>query len=457
MAVLCSKTKTEIRIEREETVQIQAQSDAHSESTPGDRDGVKRLIALVMGLFFAFGLCTVMVDTLIPKLKATFSLSYAEVMLTQFCFFGAYFIVSLPASWLLAKIGYLQSVTIGLVMMAIGCLLFTPAANAGVYEGFLGALFILAAGVTIVQVAANPLAASVGDPTKSHSRLTLAQAFNSLATTIGPQFGAYFILSKALATPDAAKMSAVELAAARSQAAQVVQTPFLIIAVALIVLAAGCWYVRRMAPPAHAQGANGSYKAALSEPRLVLGILSIFLYVGAEVAIGSSIANYLMTPHILGAAPLTAGRLVSVYWGLAMVGRFIGSAVLRKVSPAKVLTVCAVGAGLLAATSGLSSGLVAAVAILAVGLFNSIMFPTIFTLAIEGLGDSAPQASGLLCLGIVGGAAVPLLTGVVADRLGGLSLALFVPVVCYVWIATYGVIARKPHAAGAVAELESPH
>jgi FHS family L-fucose permease-like MFS transporter len=401
------------------------------------------MIALVMGLFFAFGFCTVMVDTLIPKLKATFSLSYAEVMLTQFCFFGAYFIVSLPASWLLARIGYLQSATVGLVMMAVGCLLFTPAANAGIYEGFLGALFILAAGVTIVQVAANPLAAKVGDPTKSHSRLTLAQALNSLATTVGPIFGSFFILSKSLATPDAATMSAADLAVARSQAAQVVQTPFTIIAVVLILLAAGCWFVRRMAPPAHAEGSTGSYKAALAAPRLRLGILSIFLYVGAEVAIGSSIANYLMTPHILGATPLTAGRLVSVYWGLAMVGRFIGSVVLRKVSPGKVLTVCAVGAGVLAAISGLSAGTVAAASILAIGLCNSIMFPTIFTLAIEGLGDSAPQASGLLCLGIVGGAVVPLLTGVVADHFGGLSLALFVPVACYVWIAAYGLITRR--------------
>ena len=412
-------------------------------ATPGAGQNHVRLIALVMALFFAFGFCTVMVDTLIPKLKATFALNYAEVMLTQFCFFGAYFIVSLPASWLVTRIGYLQSATVGLALMALGCLLFTPAAHAGVYEGFLGSLFILASGVVIVQVAANPLAANAGNPATSHSRLTLAQAFNSLATTVGPLFGSAFILSKGLATPDAAKLSAEALIAARQAAAHAVQGPFLGIAACLVVMAVVCWLVRRMAPPARADASAGGGSAALlGRPRWMLGALSIFLDVGAEVSIGSAMANYLMSPHTISAIPTAAGAMVSIYWGLAMAGRFAGAGVLRWVKPGRVLSVCAAGAATLAVASALGSGWLAAATILAVGLCNSIMFPTIFTLAIEGLGERAAQASGLICVAIVGGAVVPMITGLIADR-AGLNVGLLVPAVCYVWIGAYGWLAAS--------------
>jgi FHS family L-fucose permease-like MFS transporter len=407
-----------------------------------------KLIGLMMSLFFAFGFCTVLVDTLIPKLKGMFQLSYAEVMLTQFCFFLAYFIVSAPAGWLLTRIGYLRGVTLGLLVMAGGCLLFTPAAMLGTYPGFLLALFILASGVTTVQVAANPMTASLGDPSKSHARLTLAQAFNSLATMVGPIFGSALILRGNVALPDPATLTAPALAALRRHEAQAVQLPFMGIAVALLALAALCWVLRRWAPVAAAQSGGGATLRLLKNRRLALGAVSIFAYVGAEVSIGSAIANYLMSGHVLGLKPQVAGSLVSVYWGLAMVGRFIGAAALRKLSPGKVLTGCAVGAGCLAAASGLSTGMVAAVTILAIGLFNSIMFPTIFTLAIEELGEETPQGSGILCQAIVGGAIVPLITGFAADRVG-LSLALFVPVACYVWIATYGwLTARSPAHAG---------
>jgi FHS family L-fucose permease-like MFS transporter len=411
-------------------------------ASPSTGQNHARLIALVMALFFAFGFCTVMVDTLIPKLKATFALNYAEVMLTQLCFFGAYFIVSLPASWLLTRIGYLQSVTLGLALMALGCLLFTPAAHAGVYEGFLAALFILASGVTIVQVASNPLAANAGDPKKSHSRLTLAQAFNSLATTVGPLFGSAFILSKGLATPDAARLSAEALIAARQAAAHAVQGPFLGIAACLVVMAVVCWLVRAIAPAASADSAGAGYAALLNRPRLMLGALSIFLYVGAEVSIGSAMANYLMSAHTLSAAPALAGAMVSIYWGLAMAGRFAGAGVLRRVKPGRALSACAAGAATLAVASALGSGRPAAAAILAVGLCNSIMFPTIFTLAIEGLGERAAQASGLICMAIVGGAVVPMITGLIADR-AGLNHGLLVPAACYVWIGAYGWLAAS--------------
>jgi FHS family L-fucose permease-like MFS transporter len=400
-----------------------------------------------MALFFAFGFCTVLVDSIIPKLKATFALSYAEVMLTQFCFFGAYLLVSLPAAWLHSRIGYLQGVAVGLLLMALGCLLFTPAADAGVYPGFLLALFILASGVTIVQVAANPLATGAGDPLNAPSRLTLAQAFNSLATTVGPIFGASFILAKDLAVPDASTLSAEALAAARREQAQIFQTPFLIIAAVLIVMAIMCWRVRHWVKETAPSLTSKGHTGLLSDRRLMFGAVSIFLYVGAEVSIGSSMTNYLMLGSTLSAAAQTAGSLVSVYWGLAMVGRFMGAAVMRKANPALVLILCACGAFAMTTTSSLSMGTLAAVTILAVGLFNSIMFPTIFALAVQGMGERTPQASGIICLAIVGGAIVPLITGVVADHVG-LSLALLVPAACYIWIAFYGIFTARnkiPH------------
>jgi FHS family L-fucose permease-like MFS transporter len=404
--------------------------------------GSARLIVLVMGLFFAFGFCTVLVDSIIPKLKATFALSYAEVMLTQFCFFGAYVIVSVPASWLHSRMGYLQGVTVGLLLMALGCLLFTPAANAGVYPGFLAALFILASGVTIVQVAANPLATGAGDPRRAASRLTLAQAFNSFATTVGPLFGAYFILANGVDVPDASKLSALALAAARREQAHVFQLPFMMIAAALIVMAVVCWSVRHWVKGTAPAVAATDHGALLTDRRLVFGAISIFLYVGAEVSIGSSMANYLMLGRTLGAAAQKAGSLVAVYWGLAMVGRFIGAGVMRQTNPALVLTFCACGAIIMTTTSSLSAGMVAAATLLSVGLFNSIMFPTIFALAVEGMGERTPQASGIICLAIVGGAIVPLTTGWAADHVG-LSLALLVPAACYVWIAFYGLFVAK--------------
>ena len=379
-----------------------------------------------------------------PKLKGLFSLSYTEVMLTQFCFFGAYLVVSLPAAAVLGRIGYLRSVTLGLLIMAAGCLLFTPAAEAGVYPAFLGALFVLATGVTIVQVAANPLATSAGDPHSAHSRLTLAQAFNSLATMVGPQFGALLILSNA-APPDPAKLSPAALAAARIAESQAVQQPFQLIAAVVILLAVVCWVVRSWSPPVEGvAGLGRDSKHLLRHRRLMLGALSIFLYVGAEVSIGSAITNYLMLPSTLHLPLQQAGRMVTWYWGLAMVGRFCGAFVLRVANPALVLVGAAFGAAGLAVLSGLSTGSVAAYALLAIGFFNSIMFPTIFALATEGLSsDDAPRASGIICVAIFGGAVVPVLTGYAADHIG-LALALFVPVACYAWIATYGYLTRRP-------------
>jgi len=397
----------------------------------------KKLLALMMSMFFAFGFCTVIIDTLVPKFKAMFALSYTEVMLTQFCFFGAYFIISAPAGWLMSRIGYLRGITVGLLTMATGALLFTPAALLGTYDGFLAALFILAAGVTVVQVAANPLTAMLGAPARAPSRLTLAQAFNSLATTVGPIFGSVLILSHVTKMPDAATLPAAALDTLRRSEAHVFQAPFLFIAAVLVVLAGACWVLRGWGPEAQLP-ASGSYRRLLSNRRLMMGAAGIFTYVGAEVSIGSSIANYLMQGSVLGVAAQTAGSLVSVYWGLAMAGRFCGAAVLRRIAPGAVLAACAAASCCLAATTGFCSGITAAVTILAIGLFNSIMFPTIFTLAIGTLREDPAEASGLLCLAIVGGALVPLLTGVMADRFG-LGHALLVPAACYVWIVAFGL------------------
>ena len=433
----------------------------------------RKLLGLMMSLFFAFGFCTVLVDTLIPRLKAIFSLSYTEVMLTQFCYFLAYFLVSGPAGWLIGRIGYLRAVTAGLLVMAMGCALFTPAAHLASYPAFLGALFVLASGVTVVQVAANPLTASLGDPAEAPARLTLAQAFNSVATMVGPLFGSALLLAHGVAAPDPRVISPAALVAARGQAAQPLTLPYLGIAAALAAIALVCWTARRWAPAGESAG-GGSFSHLLRNRRLMLGAVSIFAYVGAEVSVGSTMINYLMQDQVLAhrlpglgawlgraagglfggvrgvTGPQAAADLVSLYWGGAMIGRFIGAAVLPRVRAGAAVAACALCAGALATVSGLSTGLLAAVAILAVGLFNSIQFPAIFSLAIEGLGEDTPEGSGLLCLAIVGGAIIPLATGFAADHLG-LGRALGVPVLCYLWIAAYGLMARSPTPAAAAA------
>jgi FHS family L-fucose permease-like MFS transporter len=408
--------------------------------------GSRGMVVLVVALFFVWGFSTVLVDTVIPKLKALFQLSFAEVMLTQFSFFIAYFVVSVPAGQLIARIGYMRGIVVGLVVMAIGGLMFAPAASLGVYPGFLAALFVLASGITLLQVAANPLIAALGDPARSHSRLTLAQAFNSLGTAIGPWVGAVLILKGMAPTPDPATVTPEFLDAFRTSEAHALQLPFVGIAATLLVMAMAFWILRHWRGAPHSEvvyGGQSAFSFLAEHPRLAFGVLSIFMYVGAEVSIGSVMINYLMQPTTLGLAPVDAGKLVSFYWGGAMVGRFIGSGVLRAVSPGKVLAVCALAAAALATTSALATGTVAAVTVIAIGLCNSIMFPTIFSLAIEGLGLSTSRGSGLLCLAIVGGAIVPLITGMAADRLG-LSLALIVPALCYLSIAGYGWFARRP-------------
>ncbi|MFM6852499.1 MAG: sugar MFS transporter [Sphingopyxis sp.] len=400
------------------------------------------LVLAVVALFFIWGGLTSLNDILIPKLKGLFSLSYTEAMLTQFAFFLAYFIVSLPAGALIARVGYLKGIVIGLGLMAFGCLLFVPASASGIYATFLVALFVLAAGITVLQVAANPLIASLGSASGASSRLTLAQAFNSLGTTIFPPLGAVVILGS-LNDVDPATLDSAQRSAFLVQESAVIGNAYFAIAAILVLVGAFFWWRRAQLPTGGGQAtAMSGALGLLGRPRLAGGVASIFLYVGAEVAIGSMLVNYLMDPAILGVSEQKAGGLIALYWGGAMVGRFIGAALLRAMSPGLVLAGFCVGAAALAAFSGASTGPIAAYSLLAVGLMNSIMFPTIFSLGVAGLGDRTPQGSGLLCMGIVGGAIIPLIFGAIADG-ASLTVALAVPIICYLLIALYGWSARR--------------
>jgi len=411
-----------------------------------DYADVPDLRIFVFALFFIFGGITSLNDVVIPKLKSLFTLSYGQVMLVQFAFFMAYFIVSLPAAAIVRRFGYLRTAAIGLLAMTAGCLLFIPASSHAQFGIFLAALFVLAAGITIVQVVANPLISMLGRPATAHSRLTFAQAFNSVGTTVFPYVGSVLILGS-LANVDPSTLVEPQLSAFRSQQSHVIALTYLGLATVLIVVAALVWLRRNrlVEPRAEAVTARHAFDL-LRQTRFGFGALCIFLYVGAEVSIGSVIVNYLSQSSVWGMSQQTAGKYyLPVYWGGAMVGRFIGALLLRIFSPGKVLA-CAAGAVLLMlAISSQTTGTVSGWALLAIGLFNSIMFPTIFSLACEGLGPRAAEGSGIICVAIVGGAIVPLLTGHAADWVG-LKAALLVPALCYLGILSFGIYSRRPKA-----------
>ena len=403
-----------------------------------------QLQLFVMGLFFIFGGITSLNDVIIPKLKELFTLNYTQAMLVQFCFFAAYAVVGIPGARLVKKIGYMRGAVAGLLTMMAGCLLFIPASQTATYGVFLFALFVLASGVVIVQVVSNPLISMLGKPATAHSRLTFAQAFNSLGTTIFPIVGSILILGS-LATVTADQLSGVELDAYRTAESQAIVNGYLGIAAALAVVAAVVWLFRNALKGEKHEASEGlAGLDLLKRPRFGFGALCIFLYVGAEVAIGSLIVNYLMQDHVMALPEQDAGKLIGLYWGGAMVGRFIGSVVLRVLSPGKVLASVSVAAIALLIFSTQSTGEVAGYALLAVGLTNAIMFPTIFTLACEKLGSRAADGSGIINVAIVGGAVVPLLTGIIADLTGSLAIAFTLPMVCYAIIAAFGIYARKP-------------
>ncbi len=410
-------------------------------STPAVAEGSAtqtRSLVIVTMLFFMWGLLTSLNDVLIPHLKAIYTLSYLQAMLVQFCFFGAYFIVSIPAGGLIRRIGYQYGAVAGLAIAATGCALFYPAANSG-YGLFLFAFFVLAAGITILQVAANPYVTLLGSPKTASSRLTLTQAFNSLGTTVGPYLGSVLILSAGVVGVAAVGASATDIAAQRAAEAATVQVPYLILAGALLLL--GVVFAVTKLPRVESEDASvpggHAVRSALSHRNLVLGAIAIFLYVGGEVAIGSFLVSYMGEPNIAGLPAAVAGKYVAWYWGMAMIGRFIGFAVMRKVSPGVTLAFNASCAILLVLVAILGHGPMAMWAILGVGLFNSIMFPTIFSMALHKLGPVTSQGSGILCMAIVGGAIVPLIQGAVADRIG-VQHSFFVPIICYAYILFFG-------------------
>ena len=399
-------------------------------------------LVIVTILFFMWGLLTSLNDVLIPHLKAVYTLSYVQAMLVQFCFFGAYFVVSLPAGMLIKKIGYQKGAVTGLVIAALGCALFYPAATSG-YGVFLLAFFVLASGITILQVAANPYVTELGNPQTASSRLTLTQAFNSLGTTVAPALGGMLILGGiVLGATELAKLPASEQAAYRAKEAAMVQGPYLALAAALLALAV-LFALARLPKITHHDAvdsiASSDGKAsALSHTHLLLGALGIFLYVGGEVSIGSFLINFMGEPSIAGLSHAEAANYVSFYWGGAMVGRFVGFAVMQKVSPGKALAFNAACSIALILVAIFGSGMVAMWAILAVGLCNSIMFPTIFSMALNKLGPLTGQGSGVLCMAIVGGALVPFAQGFLADTIG-LQMSFLVPAACYIFILFFGL------------------
>lgn len=462
-------------------LQVGAQTQSQGDATHID---APQLQLFVMGLFFIFGGITSLNDVIIPKLKELFTLSYTQALLVQFCFFTAYLVIGIPGAALVKRIGYMRGAVAGLLIMMVGCLLFIPASQNATYALFLLALFVLASGVVIVQVVANPLISLLGKPETAHSRLTFAQAFNSLGTTVFPIAGSILILGS-LASVTAADLSGAELDAYRTAESQAIVNGYVGIAIALAIVAAAVWMFRNrlkqeivtderalVTPARYGLGLalviGGAVLATqgqaviglvlillapvlwlfdndlLRRKRFSFGAMCIFLYVGAEVAIGSLIVSYLMQDHVLGLEEQAAGKLIGLYWGGAMVGRFIGSALLRVVSPGKILASVSVGAITLIALSVSTSGAVAGYSLLAVGLMNSIMFPTIFSLACERLGARAADGSGIINVAIFGGAVIPLITGIIADTTGSLGTAFLLPAVCYAIIAAFGLYARRP-------------
>jgi FHS family L-fucose permease-like MFS transporter len=394
--------------------------DSSSKTVGGQPQQTQRFAFIAMTcLFFFWGFITVLNDILIPFLKDSFNLNYTQAMLVQFCFFGAYFIVSPFAGKLIDKVGYQQGIVLGLLTTAAGCVLFYPSADLNMYVLFLFAFFVLASGITILQVAANPYVAALGPDTTAASRLNLAQAANSLGTTVGPIVGAALILGAATADASA------------------VQGPYLILAALLFIVAIMFRFIK-LPRIASVESDESSDASVWNHRSLVLGALAIFLYVGGEVSIGSFLVNYFAESSIGGLSHAEAGEMVAYYWGAAMVGRLVGAAAMNYVAPTKYLSLNALIAIVMIIVSMNSTGNLAMWSILAVGFFNSIMFPTIFTLAVKGLGSLTSKGSGLVCQAIVGGALIPLVQGVAADMIG-IQLSFIVPMLCYIYIGWYAL------------------
>ena len=404
-----------------------------------DRNRYRLAFGVVTAVFFMWGFITVLNDVLVPHLKSVFALDYKQTMLIQFCFFGAYFLMSLPAGKVVSSFGCKNSIIIGLGVAGAGALLFYPAAALPSYGVFLTALFVLASGITLLQVAANPYVSLLGPPKGASSRLNLSQAFNSVGTALAPKFGGLFILSGVvLGAAELAKLSPAEQLAYRVQQAQSVELPYLGIALTLFALAFVVYLFHLPAVNEIEQHVDTPhpYRDALRHRHLRHGLVAIFLYVGAEVSIGSFMINYISLPEIGAMSQARAAGFVSLYWSGAMLGRFIGSALLQRIDARRLLGIFAAVAATLVLATMLSGGMLAVATVVSIGLFNSIMFPNIFTLGIEGLGPLTGRASSLLVMAIVGGAVVPLAQGALADAFG-VHRAFVLPLLCYLYIVFY--------------------
>jgi FHS family L-fucose permease-like MFS transporter len=403
-------------------------------------------LAVVTTLFFMWGFLTCLNDILVPHLKPIFDLNYTRVMLIQFAFFGAYFLFSIPSAWIIDWIGYQRSMVVGLLTMGVGAFLFVPAASAPSYPLFLFALIVLAAGITCLQVAANPYVTVLGASGTASSRLNLTQAFNSLGTFLAPFFGSLFILSTApKSIEDIRALAPDALQAYRLHEAATVKTPYVGLGIALVVLAIaiGSFKLPKIEHAQHKVGEKVN-DSIWRHPNLIFGAISIFVYVGAEVSIGSFLVNYFSQPDIGAMTEKAAASFVAFYWGGAMVGRFIGSGLLQKMRTGRLLGICSVCAAALVTISMLSTGHFAMWSIILVGFFNSIMFPSIFTLGVAELGPLTGDGSGVMIMAIVGGALIPVAQGAIADRIG-IHHAFFLPVICYLYILFFALSGSKPN------------
>jgi len=403
-------------------------------------------LAIVTTLFFMWGFLTCLNDILVPHLKPIFDLNYTRIMLIQSAFFGAYFLFSIPSAKIIDWIGYQGSMVLGLLTMGLGAFLFVPAASVPSYPLFLAALIVLAAGITCLQVAANPYVTVLGKPETASSRLNLTQAFNSLGTFLAPFFGGLLILTAAPKTMEEIRALAPDaLQAYRLHEAATVKTPYvgLGIALVLLVIAIGSFKLPKI-PHAQHQIGEKVNDSIWRHPNLIFGAIAIFVYVGAEVSIGSFLVNYFSQPDIGGLTEKVAASYVAFYWGGAMVGRFIGSGLLQKMKTGHLLGICAVCAAALVTISMISSGHFAMWSIILVGFFNSIMFPSIFTLGVAELGPLTGDGSGIMIMAIVGGAIIPLAQGAVADSVG-IHHAFFLPVICYLYILFFALSGSKPN------------
>jgi FHS family L-fucose permease-like MFS transporter len=442
-------------------------------SAPGYDDNLQiktdtRAMSVAAVVFFSFGFLTCLNDVISPHLKSIFGLSYSEMQNVPLFFFSSYFVFSYPAGKLVEKLGYKKATVTGLLVMALGALGFLPAAQMASFALFLAALVILAGGMTFVQVAINPYVTVIGPRATAASRLNLAQAFNSVGTFIAPALGTALILRNAkapLSTEQLHTLNVLQQQLYRAEQASTVRLPYLILAVGLCLLALALALIKLRPTTGIAEHTQdfrpGAFAEAFSKPDtiwrhpwLLCAAVGIFVYVGAEVSIGNLLVSFIGLPKIAGLADSKAGYFLMVYWGGAMVGRFIGSALLQRIGNGIVLGLAAIGAFALVVTSLLTTGHVAMAALLAVGLCNSIMFPTIFTLGIQDLGPLTSKGSSLLIAAILGGALVPKLQGVVATKIG-LQPSFFIPAICYVYVAAFGLAAiRRPPAYEGIVPVE---